>query len=189
MIGIVGLHSLWLPLLLSSVAVFIVSSLIHMLLPWHNGDYRSVPKEDQLMDALRPLAIPPGDYMVPRPSSMKDMGSPEYVEKMKQGPVLVMTVMPNGPGSMGRSLFLWFLYIVAVTVCAGYVAGRALPRGADYLHVFRFAGATAFIGYSAALWQMSIWYRRAWSTTIKSTVDGLVYALVTAGIFGWLWPR
>jgi hypothetical protein len=55
--------------------------------------------------------------------------------------------------------------------------------------VFRFAGTTAFIGYSVALWQMSIWYRRAWSTTIKATVDGLIYALLTAGVFGWLWPR
>jgi hypothetical protein len=69
------------------------------------------------------------------------------------------------------------------------VAGRALPVGAPYLRVFQLVGATAFIAYAAALWQMSIWYRRAWSTTIKATIDGLVYALLTAGTFGWLWPR
>jgi hypothetical protein len=36
---------------------------------------------------------------------------------------------------------------------------------------------------------MSIWYSRAWINTIKSTIDGLIYALLTAGTFGWLWPR
>jgi hypothetical protein len=84
---------------------------------------------------------------------------------------------------------MWFVYIVIVGVFAGYVAGRALPRGAEYLHVFRFAGVAAFLSYAVALWQMSIWYRRAWSTTIKSSIDGLIYACLTAGTFGWLWPK
>jgi hypothetical protein len=141
------------------------------------------------MNALRPLAIPPGDYMVPRPSSRKDVNSPEFAEKMKNGPVLVVTVLPNGPFSMGRNLGLWFVYCVVVEIFAAYIAGRALSVGAPYLHVFRFAGATAFVGYSLALWQMSIWYRRAWSTSIKATLDGLIYALLTGGVFGWLWPR
>ena len=81
------------------------------------------------------------------------------------------------------------MYIVVVTLFAAYISGRALARGADSLQVFRFVGATAFLGYAPALWQMSIWYRRAWTTTIKSTVDGLIYALITGGIFVWLWPR
>lgn len=184
-----ALHSLWLPILLSSVIVFLVSSIIHMASPWHKSDYPRVPNEDKVMDALRPLAIPPGDYMLPRPSSGKDMRSPEFAEKLQKGPVMVLTVLPNGPMSMGRNLVLWFLYSAVVGLFAAYVAARALPFGAPYLSVFRFAGTTAFVGYSIALWQMSIWYRRAWSTTIKATVDGLIYALLTAGTFGWLWPR
>jgi hypothetical protein len=184
-----ALHLLWLPILLSSVIVFVVSSIIHMALPWHKSDYPKVPNEDRVMDALRPLAIPPGDYMIPRPSSREDMRSPEFAEKMRKGPVMMLTVMPNGPMSMGKNLALWFLYSVVVGLLAAYVAGRALPVGAAYLHVFRFVGVTAFVGYSLALWQMSIWYRRAWSATIKATVDGLIYALLTAGTFGWLWPR
>lgn len=184
-----ALTALWLPIVLSAVIVFIVSSVIHMATPWHKGDYSAVPDEQTLRDAIRPLAIPPGDYMVPRPSSMEEMRSPEFAEKMKSGPIIVMTVMPNGPMSMGRSLVLWFLYSIVVGIFAGYIAGRALPPGAHYLKVFRFAGATAFIGYSLALWQFSIWYSRAWSTTIKSTIDGLIFALLTAGTFGWLWPR
>ena len=160
-----------------------------MAVSWHKSDYSKLPDEDRVMEALRPFAIPPGDYMVPRPSSMQDMKSAEFSDKMKKGPVFVATIYPNGAFSMGRNLLLWFLYCGVVGFFAAYIASRALPVGAAYLHVFRFVGATAFIGYSMALWQMSIWYRRAWSTTIKSTIDGLIYALVTAGTFGWLWPR
>ncbi len=90
---------------------------------------------------------------------------------------------------MGKELILWFFYTVVIGIFAAYVTGRALPAGAAYLSVFRFAGTTAFLGYAAALWQMSIWYRRPWSTTLRITVDGLIYALLTAGTFGWLWPR
>ena len=184
-----GLSALWLPILLSSVIVFVASSIIHMVLPWHKTDYPKVPDEDRVRDALRPFAIPPGDYMVPRCEDSKELRTPEFAEKLNQGPVIVMTVLPNGQWSMGRNLGLWFLYCAVVGVFSAYVAGRALPAGASYAHVFQFVGATAFIGYALALWQMSIWYRRAWSTTIKATIDGLIYALLTAGTFGWLWPH
>jgi hypothetical protein len=184
-----GLDALWLPILLSSVFVFLMSSVIHMASPWHKGDYPAVPNQDRVMDTLRPFAIPPGDYFLPRPANRGEMRSPEFLEKMKKGPVMMLTVMPNGPGSMGRNLALWFVYCVAVGLLAAYVAGHALPVGAAYRPVFRFVGATAFIGYSVALWQLSIWYRRAWSSTVKATVDGLIYALLTAATFGWLWPR
>src|SRR2546429_229443 len=178
-----GLLALWLPILLSAVLVFVVSSLIHMASPWHKGDYPKLSSEDRVMDALRPLAIPPGDYMMPRPSSREEMRSPQFLEKFKKGPVLMLTVWPGGSMSMSKQLVQWFLYAVVVGCFAAYVAGRALPASAPALQVFRFAGVTAFVGYSLALWQMSIWYRRAWTTTIKTTVDGLIYALLTAGAF------
>jgi hypothetical protein len=183
------LNALWLPILLSAVIVFVMSSIIHMVLPWHKNDYPKLPNEDKFTDAVRPLAIPPGDYMVPRCSSRADMRSPEFAEKMKKGPVMVLTVMQPGPISMGRNLAMWFIYCVVVSVFAAYVAGRALPPHTQYLHVFRFAGVAAFLAYSGALWQLSIWYQRAWSLTIKSSFDGLIYALLTAGTFGWLWPK
>lgn len=183
------LSSLWLPILLSAVVVFIVSTVIHMFLPWHKGEYPQIPGEDKVMDALRPFNIPPGEYMVPRASSMEEMKSDAFKEKLNKGPVMIVTVLPNGQVGMGKSLTLWFLYSVIVGFFAAYVAGRALPMDAHYLQVFRFVGATAFMGYSFALWQSSIWYNRSWVTTIKATIDGLVYALFTAGVFGWLWPR
>jgi hypothetical protein len=185
----VPLTSLWLPVLLSAVFVFVASSILHMVLPVHKGDYRKLPAEDAVMDALRKFQIPPGDYLVPCVGSPKELNSPAFVEKMTKGPVAVMTVRPNGRPSMSGPLAQWFVYSVVVSIFAGYVAGRALGPGAHYLAVFRFAGATAFIAYSVGLWQNSIWYGRSWLTTAKSTFDGLLYAALTAGTFGWLWPR
>ena len=184
-----GMLSLWLPILLAAVLVFIASSIIHMASPWHKGDYPRLPDEEAVRDALRPLAIPPGDYLMPRPSGGDEMKSAAFAEKLRAGPNIMMTVMPNGPWSMGPQLAMWFVYTLFVSAFAAYVAGRALPPGSEYLGVFRFAGAAAFAAYSFALWQLSIWYRRTWSLTIKATVDGLIYALLTAGAFGWLWPR
>jgi hypothetical protein len=90
---------------------------------------------------------------------------------------------------MGKQLASWFLYSILVGVFAGYVAGIVLGPGAPYLTVFRTTGTVAFAGYALGLWQNSIWYGKAWSITLKSTFDGLVYALLTAGAFGWLWPE
>jgi hypothetical protein len=184
----VTVMSLWLPILLSAVFVFVVSSIIHMLLGYHRTDFGKVPDEDQVMEALRKFDIPPGDYVVPCAGSSKEMKSPEFLEKATKGPVAFMTVIPSGPPKMGMSLVQWFLYAVVVGGFAAYITGRALEPGAHYLAVFRFAGCTAFIGYSLALLQNSIWYKRKWSATLKSGFDGLVYALFTAGTFGWLWP-
>lgn len=182
------LSALWLPVLVSAAIVFVASSLIHMVLPWHKGDYPAVPDQDRVMDALRQFSIPPGDYMMPRAGSPEEMKSPEFAEKMERGPVAVLTVMPSGAWTMGRNFLLWFLYSAVVSLLAGYIASRALGPGADYLEVFRFVGTGAFLGYAVALWQMSIWYYRGWLLTFKATVDGLIYALLTAGTFGWLWP-
>ncbi|MBA2626850.1 MAG: hypothetical protein H0U85_02485 [Gemmatimonadales bacterium] len=184
-----ALTALWLPILLSAIIVFMASSVIHMFTPWHKGDYPSLPNEDAVLNALRPLAMPPGDYMMPRPSSMKEMGSAEFAAKRAQGPIVMMTVMRNGPVSMGPTFVQWFLYLLVIGVFAAYIAGSALAPGEHYLQVFRFVGASAFLAYSMALAQLSIWYQRSWTITIKAMIDGLIYALLTAGTFGWLWPR
>lgn len=185
----VPVMSLWLPILLSAVIVFVASSIIHMMLPYHRTDLTKVPREDEVMEALRGFNIPPGDYGIPCPTSPAAMRQPEFIEKMKKGPVVFMTLTPGRVPSMGKSLVLWFLYTVVVSVFAAYIAGRALGPGADYAPVFRFVGGSAFMGYALAHAQQSIWYSRQWATTIKDMFDGLVYALLTAGTFGWLWPR
>lgn len=185
----ISLISLWVPILLSAVIVFVASSVIHMAPLWHKGDYPKMAREAEALDALRPLSIPPGDYFIPRAGGMNEMRTSEFKDKLNKGPVAVMTVMPNGQIQMGRSMVQWFVFLIVVGIFSAYVAGRTLPVGTPYLRVFQIVGATAFGGYALALCELSIWYRRAWSLTLKSAFDGLIYAALTAGTFGWLWPR
>ena len=184
----VPVTALWLPILVSALFVFIASSIIHMVLPIHRNDWRKVPDEDRLMEAMRPFNLAAGDYCVPRANSPAALKDPAFLDKLKRGPVVFMTVLPGRQLSMGPQLAQWFLFSAAVSLFAGYLAGAALGPGAEYLEVFRFAGTTAFVGYTMAFYPQSIWYRRPWSLQMKNTVDGLVYALLTAGVFGWLWP-
>lgn len=181
--------SLWLPVLVSAVVVFLVSSVIHMVIPWHKGDYRTVPNEDGVMAALRPFGLPPGDYMMPRPSGMKEMGSPEFAEKVRLGPRVVMTVLPGGSMSMAKNLAGWFVYLLVIACLSGSLGALALPPDADRHDVFHVVLLAAFLGYAAALWQMTIWYNRSIGTTIRSTIDGLIYALITGAVFVYFWPR
>lgn len=184
----VSIMSLWLPIVLSAVFVFVVSSIIHMVFKYHANDFVKLPDEDGVMAALGKFGIPPGNYAMPRAGSMKEMGEPAYLEKYEKGPVAFLTVLPSGSPGMGKELTLWFLYSLLVGIFAAYVAGRALAPGAEYLAVHRFAGVTAFGGYGLALIQNSIWYKRSWSSTLKSVFDALLYGTVTGGTFGWLWP-
>jgi hypothetical protein len=184
----VPLLSLWLPILLSAILVFVVSSIVHMVLPHHRNDFRRVPDEDAALAALRGLRLPPADYALPYAATPSDMKDPAYTAKVEEGPVALITVMPAGPPNMAKSLAWWFVLTLVVSLFAAYLASRALPPGADFAAVLRFAGATAFAGYALGLWQQSIWYGRPWTTSLKSTLDGLAYALVTGAVMGWLWP-
>ena len=185
----VPLMELWLPILLSAVLVFAASNIVHMVLKYHKSDYSPVPQEDDLMAALRTFSIPPGDYMLPRANSMQEMRSPAFQEKWKRGPVAIITIMRSDHNFMGRTMVQWFEYCLVVSLFAAYVTSRAVPSGAPYLEVSRFASTTAFAAYGLALWQYSIWYRRKWSTTLKANLDALLYGFLTGGALGWLWPR
>ena len=179
--------SLWLPVLLSAVYVFIASSLVHMVLKYHGSDFSKLPGEDEIMDRLSEYNIPPGEYYMPHISDMKDREKPEIKAKLEKGPVGFMTVTTSDY-NMGSALGQWFAYCLLVGLFTAYIAGRALEPGAGFMEVFRFAGAVSFGGYFLALIQNSIWYKRAWSTTLKYLADGFIYSLGTAALFAWLWP-
>ena len=185
----VYLTALWLPILLSAVVVFVASSVMHMMLTYHKGDYKKLPNEDRLLEAMRSQTLAPGTYMFPYCASHKEAGSAEMLEKQKKGPVGILTVIPSGPRGMGKYLLSWFTFCLVVGVFAAYVAGRTLGVGAQYLAVFRIVGTVGFVAYSVGQMPDSIWRGQPWSTTLKHMFDGLVYALLTAGMFGWLWPR
>ncbi len=184
----VSLTALWLPIVLSAVIVFIASPIIHMVIGYHNSDYKKLPGEDKIAAVMREEGVSPGFHSIPHAANMKEMGKPEHVEKLEQGPVGLVTIMPSGPPNMGKFLGLWFVFCLVISVFAAYIAGRTLGPGADYLAVFRYAGTTAFLGYAASEPIASIWKGQPWGVTLKHMFDGLIYALLTGGVFGWLWP-
>jgi len=185
----VSIVSLWLPILVSAIAVFFVSYLLHMVIPFHRADYGTLPNEDRAMETLRGLAIPPGDYMTPCARTPEEMKSPAFLEKFMKGPVLSMTVMKPGHMHLGSSLIQWFVYSLAIGVLAAYVTSRAIGSSVDKAEIVRFVGVTGFTAYAVGLWQQSIWYKRSWATTVRYTIDGLIYAVLMGAVFAWLWPK
>jgi hypothetical protein len=184
----VALTALWIPIVLAAVIVFIASSIMHMVLPYHKSDYRKLPDEDKVMAALRAADVTRGLYHFPF-CTHKEMKSPEMQEKFKQGPVGFVTVFPSGPVNMGKFLGLWFVYCLIIGFVTAYLTGRTVPQGAHYLAVFRVAGTVAFMAYGLGGLSNGIWKGQPWGMVLKECFDGLIYGALTAGTFGWLWPR
>jgi hypothetical protein len=185
----IPLGSLLLPIVLSAVLVFIASSIIHMVLKYHNKDYSPLPNEDAVRAAMRAGNPPPGQYIIPYCSDMKAMEKPEVKQKYIEGPVGVLNLMRPGVPKMGNYLAQWFVFILVVSFFIAYIAAHSIPAGARYLEVFRVIGAVGFLAYAAGQLPAAIWMGKPWKVAWKEAFDGLVYGLVTAGTFGWFWPR
>jgi hypothetical protein len=178
--------SLWLPIILSAVVVFMASSLIWTVVKYHNSDWQKLPDEESARNALRGAAV--GQYTVPYAASDADRKSEEWQARHKQGPAAMVTVFPHGSLSMSKQLIQWFVYSVVIAFLVAYVASVTLAPGADYLQVFRVTGTVAVLAHAGAAPFGSIWFGHPWSRTIKDVIDGLIYGMLTAGVFGWLWP-
>jgi hypothetical protein len=183
--------SLWLAILAAAVGVFIASSLVHMVLPYHRSDMRRLPadKEDAVLDALRRVEVAPGDYGAPHPGSAAGMRDPTFIAKATTGPRVVMTVSAGEAPTMGPYLARWFVYVLVVSACLGLMTWHIAGPGANFGFIFHMAAPIGLLAYGGALPQMSIWYRRSWATTWKSLLDSAIYGAVTGAAFGWLWPQ
>jgi hypothetical protein len=182
----VPLASLWLPIVLSAVIVFIASSILHMVLPYHRSDYQKLPDEEKARAALR--GTPLGLYMFPH-CSHKEMNSPEVVEKWNTGPAGVLTIFPLGRPAMPKFLAQWFAYCLLISFFIAYLAAHTMPQGTHYLQVFRVVGTAGFLAYGLANIVNGIWKGQMWGMVAKEIIDGFIYGMLTAGTFGWLWPR
>lgn len=183
----VTLASLWVPILVAAVLVFLTSSAVHMVLRYHARDYAKLPNEDGVRAALRQGNPEPRQYVIPYAGSMKEMGTPEMKQKYAEGPVAVLTLRRPGPFSMEPALAQWFGFTLVVSVFVAYVASRTLDPGAPFAQVFRVTATVAWLGYAGGAIPQSIWMGRPWSTTAKDVFDGLLYGIVTGLAFGWRW--
>lgn len=181
------LAQLWIPILASAVLVFVASSLIHMVIKWHQADYRGLSNEDVVRSAIRAGNAAPGQYVVPYCREMKEMAAPEMQAKFREGPNAFIMLRPAGPPDMGRPLALWFLYSVAIAVLAAYVASKTLHADATFGQVLRVVSILSFLAYSGGSVQMGIWMGKPWPSVAKDVLDGLIYGAITGATFAWLW--
>jgi hypothetical protein len=185
----VTLASLLLPVLLAAAICLVAGFVLWMVLPLHKGDFRPFADEAAVADAVRRQNLPPGQYIMPYCSDPKQMKDPAMQARYAQGPVGYLVLGRPGQPAIGKNLVLTFLYHAVVSFFIAYIAVHSLEGGAPYLQVFRVTGAIAFLAYAAAVIPSGIWYGRPWGPVWREVFDGLVYALLTAGVFGWLWPR
>jgi hypothetical protein len=182
----VTVGALWLPILLSAVIVFVMSFLVWNVLPWHKKEWQGLPNEESVRQALKD--VPAGLYHVPHPATREQMKDPAFQRKCAEGPMVMMSVMRKGMPSLGKSLAQWFVYLLLLFIVVAYLAGRVLPPGTQYLEVFRVVGTVTWLAFGAALVQQSIWFGQPWRSVLWQQVDALLYGLLTAGVYGWLWP-
>jgi hypothetical protein len=170
----------------SAVFVFIGSNVLWMALPfWHRKDYGKLPDEKSVLGALS--SAKSGQYIVPCLDWNK--ATKEQREEMERGPIAMLILRNPGDVSMGKVLVLWFLYLVVVSFFVAYLASHTLATGTKYLTVFRVVGAAGFLTYGFRTVSDAIWYGKPWIVVFKEMIDGLIYSLLMAGAFGWLWPR
>lgn len=180
------LHLL-LPIALSAVAVFFASSAIHMALKYHSADYKKLPNEDAVTAAIRAGGAAPAQYVFPHCMDHAQMNSPEMAKKFGDGPCGVLYLRPAGMVKLGPFLGKWMTYTLVVSAAVAYLARAELVATSPGLAVFRLVGTAAWFAYG---WQGaadSIWKGKPWAVTWKEMFDGLIYAVITGGIFALLW--
>lgn len=182
------LPALWLPILVSAVGVFIASSLVHMVLKWHNSDYRKLANEDEAAAVLRAGNPSPGMYHIPHCTDMKEMQNEEMKAKLRTGPVALITVVKSGEPQMGLYLRNWFILNIVVSALAGLLAVQSFGLGASPNAAGHLAGMVAFLTYGGGSVQQSVWMGKPWTSTAKDLLDALIYGTVVALTFMWLWP-
>jgi hypothetical protein len=182
------LMALWLPILVSGIAVFFMSALVWTALPHHRKEYSGLPNDEAMLTALRAGNPAPGMYMIPWFSSQAARTSAEGKARMQAGPMAFVTVIPGGDRGMGPMMAQSLVTNVVIAAFVAYLAWHTVPTGAEYLQVFRIAGTATFMAYGLGHLPDSIWFGRPWSSWFLGAFDALLYALIAGGIFGWLWP-
>ncbi len=176
--------SLWLPIIVSGVALFFASWAAWMLLPHHKPEWTGLPDENTVMETLRRTNVPPGQYMFPYSSKPEDWKSEEFQRRRETGPTGTLTVWEKPP-NMGVNMLCTVLFFVIANFVIGYLAGIALDPGESFMKVFQFVGTAGILTYGTANILNGIWFGRK---MVADIIDGIAYGLITGLIFAALWP-
>jgi len=183
-----NISELWLAILLSGLFCWIASALIHMLIKYHNADYKQLKNQDEVSATLKSSSPAPALYSLPYCSDMKQMADESMQKKFNDGPVAMIFVLPNGMPAMGKLLALQILFFIVGAALIAYLSSMSIAAGSDSMLVFRSVFVASFLTYGWAQIPYSIWMGQPWSNCIRYLIDALIYAGITAVVFTWLWP-
>ncbi len=178
------LTALWLPIIIISVVLFVASFVAWVILPHHFGDWKKLEKEQEFMDAVSGLNLPPGNYMYPMTHAKAEQNSDEFRERYMKGPrgVLSTWEVPN----MGVNLGLTLVFFLVTTAIIAYITYAALGPGSDmFMKVLQIAGAIGVLTHASSGVLNAIWFKRR---VIMDVVDGVVYGIIIGLIFALMWP-
>jgi len=179
-----SVFELWLPIVMSGIATHLASTLAWTVLPHHKPEWQKLPAEDGLRDLLDQRQIAAGQYLFPHAHGAEQMASPEYKEKLAtrcRGMLVLWATPPN----MGRAIALTFAYFLVVAFATGYIASVAFAPAAARIDVFRLVFTVGLLCHAASPFPAVFWFRQRWAMNV---LDGVAYAVITAGLFAWLWP-
>lgn len=179
---------LWLPILLSTVVVWIVSIVAAMVLPHHKQDFVGLSDEDGFMDDLRKRGIKPGNYIFPDFRSPEAMKSEKVQNALNGGPVGHLSVWKT-PLTMGDKMIATFIVYLVVSTLIAYLTRTALPGPAAFAKVFRIAATAGILAYCFSFLPSAIWWGSYKRTIVANVIDGIVYGVLTGAIFAWRWPQ
>lgn len=184
-----SLANLWLPILVATVLCFIASALIWMIAPHHKKEWPPVPGQDDLIATLRKHNVGQGNYMFPHADRSDKTAFEAASKQWAEGPAGVLYIFPKGKLNMGKMMALQFVYFLLVNTLVALADSRVIGNAAVYLYVFKFTALLAFMAHSLGTVPEAIWFGRPWKSIVLQGVDSLIYAGLTAGTYGWLWPK
>ena len=181
------LIQLWLPILLTTVGIWMASTIIWTVMPHHAKDFSPVPNEDAFLSALKGLTLPQGSYQFPHCGSHKNSRDPEFQRKWKEGPAGTINVMKCD--GMGKNIILTVVVQLLASTITAYLGSLVLARGLDFMPVFRFFATAGVLTWCFASLPNQIWFGASRNVKVACVIDGVIYAAITGAIFAALWPK
>ena len=179
------LVALWLPILVATVVLWVLSFVAWVVLPHHFGDFKKLDSENEMMELVKQANIPAGNYMFPYSGTKPEQDSKEYQDRYTEGPRGTLNVynMPNMGINMAQTI-LYFLITSLTIACITNVACPAGDAETDFMKVFRIAGTIGVLTYASSGVLHKIWFKaKQWTDML----DGAVYGVALGLIFAALW--
>ena len=181
------LAGLSIPILLSAIAVFVISLAGRLLIGHHKADWNELPEEGDTMEFLRKSGIKPGCYIFPLVHSKEHRTDELKEQRLEAGPWGTIHVWTS-QGNLGSRLLQTFTFHLVASFFIAYLGTLAIEPGAGFLKAFQVTGTAGILAYAFGGVPNAIWFSRHVRPAVLDVVDGICFGLITGVVFGLLWP-